>query len=553
MTSALLPAAPAADAPAAANGSTNIEEKTPREIVAELDRFIVGQAGAKRAVAVALRNRFRRRMLPDDLRDEVIPKNILMIGPTGVGKTEIARRLAKLARAPFLKVEATKFTEVGYVGRDVDSMVRDLVQTAVRLVEAEMTEAVKDKADALAVDRIVDILQPRRGAARQKGAGGAAAPAGGDPLAQFQQQMSRFFGFPATGPAGQESGNAATSQTPAPLAGRADNEDGATNGAAAGSSGGEDYERRRQEQEERVRERLREQVRSGVRDDDEIEIEVEENAGGTPLANIFGGGNMPGGMDENGMEAMQGLLGQMLPRRKKTRRVSIKEAKTILSAEAARSLVDHEQVTREAVERTEQAGIIFLDELDKIAGRGGADGGGHGGPDVSRGGVQRDLLPLIEGSTVQTKYGPVSTNHVLFIAAGAFHVARPSDLIPELQGRLPIRVELSALNEDDFRRILTEPNNALTRQYSALLETDGVRVTFTSDGIAEIARIAVDVNSRTENIGARRLHTVMERLLEEISFDAPGVAEPNVVVDKAFVRERLDDVANDEDLSRYIL
>jgi ATP-dependent HslUV protease ATP-binding subunit HslU len=330
----------------------------------------------------------------------------------------------------------------------------------------------------------------------------------------------------------------------------------ADNGGENGAGGKNDeYARRRAEQEERIRERLREQVRSGVRDNEEITIEVEEGAGGSmPIASIFGPGMGPGGgMDEGGMDALQGMLGQMFPKRRKSRRVTIKEARAILSQEAARSLIDNEQVTREAVERTEQAGIIFLDELDKVAGRGGGREGGGGGPDVSREGVQRDLLPIIEGSTVQTKYGPVRTNHVLFIAAGAFHVARPSDLIPELQGRLPIRVELEALSEDDFRRILTEPNNALTKQYAALLGTEGVRLTFAPDGVSELARIAVDVNSKTENIGARRLHTVMERLLEEISFEAPQVAEPNVTIDAAFVRGRLSDVAQDEDLSRYIL
>jgi ATP-dependent HslUV protease ATP-binding subunit HslU len=406
------------------------------------------------------------------------------------------------------------------------------------LVEAEKTESVKSEADALAIDRIVDILQPRR---EKKSASSALRGIGGgmnDQMADFQKQFGRLFGFPV--PPATEMNPAA-----APPAAGAEysTDDGTTN---------DEYEKRRGEQEERIRERLREQIRSGVRDDDEIEIEVEESAGGgLPIAQIFG----PGGGDNDGsggMDALQGMLGQMLPRRKKPRKVTIRQAKTILAAEAARALIDQDQVTREAVERAEQGGIIFLDELDKIAGRGEGSGGGSG-PDVSRGGVQRDLLPIIEGSTVQTKYGPVRTNHILFIAAGAFHVARPSDLIPELQGRLPIRVELDALNEDDFRRILTEPKNALTAQYAALLATENVTVTFASDGIAELARIAVDVNSKTENIGARRLHTVMERLLEEISFNAPGDTAPTIAVDAGFVRERLRDVAQDEDLSRYIL
>ena len=513
MNLSLAPAARAAE----------VEDLTPRQIVAELDKFIIGQAKAKRAVAIALRNRYRRRLLGEDLRDEVIPKNILMIGPTGVGKTEIARRLAKLARAPFLKIEATKFTEVGYVGRDVDSMVRDLVQIAVRLVEAEKTEAVQERADALAVDRIVDILQPRRDRPRNPAAG--RGPAGmPEQFAEFQQQMGRLLGLP-----GQPVG--------APTLGNAPSDD-------ADATEDDEYARRRREQEERIRERLREQVRSGARDDDEIEIEVEESSG-SPFVQLFS----PGGMEEMGMD-MQGLLGQMLPKRRRARRVPIREARAVLAQEAARSLIDPDAVNREAVERAEQSGIIFLDELDKVAGRGGNQGGG---PDVSREGVQRDLLPIIEGSTVQTKYGTVRTNHVLFIAAGAFHVAKPSDLIPELQGRLPIRVELDSLSEDDFRRILTEPRNALIKQDTALLATEGVQLTFTDDAVAEIARIAVDVNTRTENIGARRLHTIMERLLDELSFDAPDVAEKQVTVDAAFVQARLSEVAKDDDLSRYIL
>ena len=538
---------------------------TPRQIVAELDKFIVGQAGAKRAVAVALRNRVRRARLSDDLRDEVIPKNILMIGPTGVGKTEIARRLAKLAHAPFLKVEATKFTEVGYVGRDVDSIVRDLVQTSLRLVETEMIDAVQAEAETIAVDKIVDILQPRKSKAKR--AAQAAQKAGEsaqEQMAEIQKQMAEMgtmFGFTPLGPvmpgqmpnqmprqtpgSGPTLGSSARS-TPSPAPNDEAVDEDTENAEPT------EYEKKKTEQEERVRERLREQVAEGSRDTDEIEIEVDEGGGGASaiigVPFMGGGSGGPGGGD--GLD-LGDLLGQLMPRRKKSRKVSIGEAKKILTDEAARGLLDKDAVQTEAVRRAEENGIVFLDEIDKVAGRRGEGGGG--GPDVSREGVQRDLLPIIEGSTVQTKYGPVRTNHVLFIAAGAFSVSKPSDLIPELQGRLPIRVELDSLTEGDFRRILTEPKNALTRQYEALLQTEDVTITFADEAVAEIARIAVDVNGRTENIGARRLHTVMERLLEELSFEAPDGSPKTVEIDAAFVRERLKDVAEDEDLSRYIL
>jgi ATP-dependent HslUV protease ATP-binding subunit HslU len=473
-----------------------IEELTPRQIVAELDRYIIGQHAAKRAVAIALRNRFRRQRLPEEMRDEVIPKNILMIGPTGVGKTEIARRLARLAAAPFVKVEATKFTEVGYVGRDVDSMVRDLVQIAVRLVEQEKTEEVKEAADAAAVERILDLLHP---------------------TSRGERQEPRDVGFLA-GPFGTLFG-----------------------GGEKEEPEEDEQARRRAEQAERVRARLKEQLVLGALDDRRVEIEVEESAVAF----------MPA-FSEAGMEEISfnlgDMLGGMLPRKKRKRNVSVREAREVLAMEEARKLIDPDQVKREAVTRAEQSGIIFVDEMDKIAGKEGGSG-----PDVSRGGVQRDILPIIEGSTVMTKYGPVRTDHILFIAAGAFHIAKPSDLIPELQGRLPIRVELESLNEDEFRRILTEPRNALIKQYQALLATEGVDLEFADDGIAEVARTAATVNARTENIGARRLHTVLERVLEDLAYEAPDVDDRRVVVDAAYVRGRLDKIVADQDLSRYIL
>jgi ATP-dependent HslUV protease ATP-binding subunit HslU len=467
------------------------QDLAPKEIVAELDRYVVGQANAKRAVAIALRNRWRRQKVSPELKDEILPKNIIMIGPTGVGKTEIARRLARLAGAPFVKVEASKFTEVGYVGRDVDGMVRDLVEAAVKLVKEEEMEKLRERAREAAEEKVLDALGFGSG-----------------------------FGLGFRG-----------------VLGRAQGTDEA---AAAEREGGKAH----------GREKARAQLRAGTLDDDMVEVELTERpAAAMPF--------MAPGMEDmaQGLQDMMQSIGNnpivsMLGggQKKRKRRVKVREALDLLAQEEAARMVDMERVTREALDRAQNAGIIFIDEIDKIAGR----DAGHG-PDVSRGGVQRDLLPIVEGSNVNTKYGMVKTDHILFIAAGAFHVAKVSDLIPELQGRFPIRVELEPLTREDLVRILKEPRSSLVRQYTALLATEGVDVQFHDEAVEEVARIAAEVNERMENIGARRLHTVMERLLDGISFDASELRGQRLVIDAAYVKERLEGIASDEDLSRYIL
>lgn len=438
---------------------------TPRETVSELDKFIIGQKDAKRSVAIALRNRWRRQQIPEPLRDEIAPKNIIMIGPTGVGKTEIARRLARLAQAPFLKIEASKFTEVGYVGRDVESMVRDLTDQAVNMVKADEARKVKQKAEEVAEERLLDLLLPagRKGTPRE----------------------------------------------------------------------GEDSKE--------TREKLRKLLRAGKLNEKYVEVEVMDR--NLPMVEIF----TASGMEEMDINIKE-MFGNLFPKKKKQRKVKVPEALQLISQEEAQKLIDMDAVIKQAINRVEQSGIIFLDEIDKIAGRESSYG-----PDVSREGVQRDLLPIVEGTTVTTKYGVVKTDHILFIAAGAFHVSKPSDLIPELQGRFPIRVELDSLKKADLIRILTEPENALIKQYTALMETESVALNFSEDAIEEISEMAALINERTENIGARRLYTIMERLLDEISFDAPEMSGKTMVIDSAYVKEKLKGFVEDEDLSRFIL
>jgi ATP-dependent HslUV protease ATP-binding subunit HslU len=475
---------------------------TPRQIVGELDKYIVGQDEAKKAVAIALRNRWRRQRVDGELREEILPNNLILIGPTGVGKTEISRRLARLAGAPFVKVEASKFTEVGYVGRDVESMIRDLVDTSVNMVRGEREADVEDEAERRVEERLLDLLLPIT--SRDKGEDSSGQEAEGTSGAQV---------FVA-GPGGVE-------------AARRDGE----GGESLSSS----------DRRARTREKLRKLLRDGVMEDREVEVEVSQSPSIEGMMIPMGGME---GMDHNFTEMLQ----DMLPKRTKRRNVSVSEARRIFLQEELDRLVDMDEVVNEALDRAEDSGIIFLDEIDKIAGQGGG-----AGPDVSREGVQRDLLPVVEGSNVQTKYGFVRTDHMLFIAAGAFHVAKPSDLIPELQGRFPIRVELKSLDEEDFVRILREPKNALLHQYGALVETEGTNLEFTEEGVREVARIAARLNERMENIGARRLQTVLTTVLENLLFDLPEEGGEQVVVDVAFVRDRLAGILEDEDLQRYIL
>ena len=460
-----------------------VNEQTPRQIVEELDRYIVGQKEAKRAVAIALRNRWRSRRLDAAMQDDVIPKNILMIGSTGVGKTEIARRLAKLVKAPFIKVEATKFTEVGYVGRDVESIVRDLAETAVRMVRQERMEKVRERAAELAEERILDAFVPQP--------------------KKSQNPLGKLFG------------------------------------------GGDDEEKSEEENKEPKyaagREWVRKRLLKGELEKEVIEIEIEDS--GKPMVGMFAGSSLES-MGDN----LQDMMANLMPKKQKKRKVSVAAARKLFQQEEAAKLVDMEEVKDAAIRAAEKSGIVFLDEIDKVAVKGQGSG-----PDVSREGVQRDILPIVEGSTVMTKYGPIKTDHILFIAAGAFHTAKPSDLIPELQGRFPIRVELKSLQKEDFRRILTEPQNALLKQYKALLATEGIALDFADDAIERLAQLACDVNAQTENIGARRLHTILEKLLEDLSFEAPDMEEKEVTVDAAYVDKKLKDIVVNRDLSQFIL
>ncbi len=465
------------------------QELTPREMVRELDKYIIGQEEAKKSVAVAVRNRHRRKMLPSELQDEVMPKNIIMIGPTGVGKTEIARRLAKLVNAPFVKVEASKFTEVGYMGRDVESMIRDLVETCIRMIQTHRMDEVQEEAAVRAEERIIDVLAP---------------------LPKKESKEKNPLSFLLSSGNWQE------------------------------ETSDDDFQAK-QERVKKERKLIKDRLDKGLMEDELIEIEVEDKK--PPMLEVFSGQQM----EEMGIN-MQDLFGTMLPTKKKKKKVKVREARQILQQEEAQKMVDMDAVTSEAIKRTEQLGIIFLDELDKITEKEGVTGAG-----VSREGVQRDILPIVEGSTVMTKYGPVNTEHILFIAAGAFHVSKPSDLIPELQGRFPIRVELESLTKEDFRQILTEPDNSLIRQYTALLATEGVKLTFADNTLDKIAEMACELNADMENIGARRLHTILEKLVEDLSFEAPEQAGAEVMIDQHYVEKKLDKIVKNKDLSKYIL
>jgi ATP-dependent HslUV protease ATP-binding subunit HslU len=503
----------AAPAPPSAAASEEqmpwLEEMAPRKIVAELDRYIVGQEAAKKAVAIAVRNRWRRAQAPEDIRDEIMPNNIIMIGPTGVGKTEIARRLARLAGAPFLKVEASKFTEVGYVGRDVESMVRELVDVSINMVRSEREDDVYPTAEQRAEERLLDLLLPplpSQPTPTSTAAGGGSGSSGGSEVVGTRP----LFVVSSKGDVQPKIPEAET----------------------------EASERRR-----RTREKLRQQLKDGLLEERDVEIEVQQQS--FPMLEMM---QPPQGMEGTEMNFSE-MLQDLIPKKKKRRTVHLHEARRILIDEELKKLVDMDDVVNEALDRVENHGVIFIDEIDKITGARGE----RTGPDVSREGVQRDLLPIVEGSTVQTRYGYVRTDHILFIAAGAFHIAKPSDLIPELQGRFPIRVELSSLSEADFVRIMTEPENALTKQYAALCQSDGATLEFTPDGVKEIARIAAKVNERMENIGARRLHTVMTTLLEDVMFELPDYPSKHIVFDGPAVRERLLRIVEDEDLRKYIL
>lgn len=490
----------------------NMDEMTPRQIVKELDKYIIGQEKAKKSVAIAIRNRIRRRMLERDLQEEIHPKNIIMIGPTGCGKTEIARRLSKLTGAPFVKVEATKYTEVGYVGRDVESIVRDLLNTSINLVRKEFRTKIEAKAKKNTRERLLDLLMP---SSNSKSTDAADIPAG-------------FPGFADLSSTGKNVQQGMQTRVKSPS-----------------EESSEDNDRKK-----RARAMIAKKLDNEELEDKEVELESESSP--MPMVQVMG--NIPPNMEDMDMH-LQSMLGDILPKKSKRRKLNIEEARKIIHEEEVERLLDPEKLNTEAIRRTEQLGIVFVDEIDKICGRSSQSGSGSSGPDVSREGVQRDLLPIVEGATIQTRNGPVKTDHILFIAAGAFHMSKPSDLIPELQGRFPIRVELNKLTETDFQKILTGPRNSLTMQVKALMGTEGIDLKFSKDGIDEIARFAFQVNEETENIGARRLHTILERLLEELSFNASDLKDDqkDITIDKDFVKEKLGDIVNDTDLTRYIL